>query len=135
MLIGFSGEVQLIVYRTSAMFGEGSILEEDDKAMSPRRTEHGSLSDAILRVMRPSSVYTVQHLAKRLPSFSPSNSEIRAALDALIAERKVEVFGFFMRSPNYRLPSNSAPEARAELTDYAESLKRRAELATLARRK
>jgi DNA-binding transcriptional regulator PaaX len=103
--------------------------------MSKHYTTSSSLRDAILQSMRPSGIYTVQHLALRLRSLSPTNSQIRAALDRLITEGKVEVSGFFMRSANYRLSSHSVAEHRGELTGYTDSLALGAELSNLTGRK
>jgi DNA-binding transcriptional regulator PaaX len=103
--------------------------------MSQHRTTNGSLSDAILKIMKPSGVYTIQHLARRLSALSPSNAQIRAAIGRLIGDGKVQVSGFFMRSATYRLSADGATEHHKELTDYAESLRRGVELANLARRR
>jgi hypothetical protein len=105
--------------------------------MKKHRTTNGLLCDAILQIMKPAGVYTIQHLAKRLASnsLSATNPKIRAAIDRLIIEGKVQVSGFFMRSATYRLSVESAIECREELTEYADSLRRGGELANLARRK
>ncbi|WP_434113568.1 hypothetical protein [Paraburkholderia caffeinilytica] len=103
--------------------------------MSQHKAPDSRLSDAILRIMKPLNIYTVQHLAPHLSAFVPSNLDIRTALNSLIHEGKVEVAGFFMRSATYRLSAGNAAERREELVGYTESLARRSALAMLVRRK
>jgi hypothetical protein len=101
--------------------------------MTQSRAANRRLPDAILDVMKPMSVYTVQHLAPRLSALAPSNLDIRKALEGLVHEGKVEVAGMFMRCVRYRLSPGTRPERREELTGYAESLKSGSSLAMLAR--
>ncbi|CAB3772850.1 hypothetical protein [Paraburkholderia humisilvae] len=104
--------------------------------MSQHRSADGLLPDAILKIMKPAGIYTIQHLAKQLSPDLPPNAEIRAAVNKLIAEGKVQVSGFFMRNATYRLTVDEVVEGRREeLTEYAESLRRSVELANLTRRR
>jgi hypothetical protein len=103
--------------------------------MPQHQTTNSLLSDSILQIMKPSNVYMIQHLAAHLSAPAPSNLDIRAALDSLIREGKVEVVGMFMRSASYRLRTGNAVERGKELTGYAASLAHSSVLAMLSRGK